>query len=584
MVAAGSVVRSVSGLRVLAPPRLAEHSGAMAIRTRLHLSERDERVLAELGDFLGELANRDLAERIFLGAEHTAEDFARRKRELTALSSSRWAGTLTRGSNDQWALARRAQAAHLAELEQAIATVSARLSVPVGACHAKSRVEGYPSQAVRAAKQRRLAHLQAEAARVRVQWEQGRVRVVRGGRRLLHTRLHLEQAGLDEEQWRRRWVEARTRIEADGESGKRHGNQSIQITPDGAITIKLPPELADRYAPWCDRHGRYTLDARCAFAYRDHEWRAQVGAHRAVGYRIGFEDGRCYLTASFTPARPDLPDGVDDAALMAAARAGGVIGIDHNSDHLAAWRLDAHGNPTGRPYRIDVDYTGTSGRRDAQIRHACSRLIRLAKESGATALVIEDLGFDTGRESCGWNGRSGKAFRHMVAGMPVAKFAARLVAMAHRAHLAVIVVDPAYSSRWGAQHWKRATSTRREKTSGHQAAAVVIGRRGQGLGARRRAEKTVPRKQTEAVPAHPVRGGRRCATTHSGTGTEDHRPPAFTIQPDPCRTPTARARLEDRAHDARRRRPHARAESAQHRSERATDVQTWTQDSLPLSD
>jgi hypothetical protein len=128
------VVRSVSGLRVLAPPRLAEHSGAMAVRTRLHLSERDERVVAELGEFLGELASRDLAERILLGAEHTAKDFARRKRELTALSSSRWAGTLTRGSNDQWALARRAQAAHLAELEQAIATVSARLSVPVGAC------------------------------------------------------------------------------------------------------------------------------------------------------------------------------------------------------------------------------------------------------------------------------------------------------------------------------------------------------------------------------------------------------------------------------------------------------------------
>lgn len=88
--------------------------------------------------------------------------------------------------------------------------------------------------------------------------------MVRGGRKLLHTRLHLEQAGLDEEQWRRRWCEVRTRIEADGESGKRHGNQSIQITPDGAITIKLPPEPAARYAPWCDAHGRYPLDARCA--------------------------------------------------------------------------------------------------------------------------------------------------------------------------------------------------------------------------------------------------------------------------------------------------------------------------------
>lgn len=210
-------------------------------------------------------------------------------------------------------------------------------------------------------------------------------------------------------------------------------------------------------------------------------------------------------------------------------------------------------------------------------------MIRIAKKSGAAAVVIEDLGFDTGRDSCGWNGRSGRVFRRKVAGMPVAKFAARLVAMAHRAHLAVIVVDPAYSTRWGVQHWKKATSTQNEKASGHQAAAVVTGRRGQGLGARRRAEKTVPRRQTEAVPASPTRGGRRCATTHPGTGTEDHRPPALTTQPNPGHAPTARASLEDRAHDARRRRPHAMAESAQHRSERATEQQTWTQDSLPLS-
>jgi hypothetical protein len=56
------VVRSASGLRVLAPPRLTERSEAMTIRTRQHLSESAERGLAELGQFLGELARRDLDE------------------------------------------------------------------------------------------------------------------------------------------------------------------------------------------------------------------------------------------------------------------------------------------------------------------------------------------------------------------------------------------------------------------------------------------------------------------------------------------------------------------------------------------
>ncbi|MER7197265.1 transposase [Streptomyces sp. CB01635] len=428
----------------------------MSIRTRLRLSARDEEILSELGRFLSQLATRDLAERVFLGVGHTREDFARRKREISALSSSRWAGTITRGSNDQWALARRAQAAHLDQLEQVLETLEKRLAVPVDACDIKTRIKGYPTQAVRSTKQARHQHLTAVAAAVRADLRAGIVRVVRGGKDLLRNRLHLAAAGLDETVWRQRWYEARIRIEADGEAGKRFGNQSIQVSPDGAVLVKLPGELAHKYADRSDQHGRYRLDATCSFAYRNAEWAAQVAANRAVGYSIGFRDGRCYLNAAFTPARPDLPEDVDDETLMKAALACGVIGIDHNADHLAAWRLDVHGNPVGRPGRIDIDYTGTTDRRNAQVRQACSELI--------------------------------------------------------------------HSSRWGRQYWCKASSTKVHKTSGHDAAALVLGRRGQGLGARRRAEKTVSRKKTEAARI-------RCVETRPGAGTEDHRPPASVHQP-----------------------------------------------------
>ncbi|WP_367043431.1 IS200/IS605 family accessory protein TnpB-related protein [Streptomyces sp. Je 1-332] len=474
------VERSPSGLRVLAPPRLATPSPGLAVRTRLRLSTRDELILRELGSLLSELAVRDLAERTFLGEEHSAADFARRKRELTALTSSRWAGTIVRGSNEQWELARRGQAAHLRRLNAAVAAIKERLAVPVASCDVVTRTRGYPTQHVRAAKQQRLQHLSAHAARVAAELAAGRVHVVRGGKDLLGNRLHLDEAGTDLVQWRRRWSDARTRIEADGESGKTYGNQSIQISPRGTVLIKLPPELATRHAAHCDRFGRYRLEADCAFAY--------------------------------------------DEQLMKSALAGGVVGVDHNADHLAAWRLDVHGNPVGRPERVEVDYRGSGSRRDAHVRHACSTLIRRAKDLGATALVIEDLDFDTAREACGWMGPGGRRFRAVVAGMPTARFAARLVAMAHRAGLAVIVVDPAYSSRWGAQHWRRTTSTKSHKTSRHDAAAIVLGRLGQGLGARRRAEKTVLRKQTEAARIGGVRA-------HSGAGTEDHRPTVSSLQP-----------------------------------------------------
>ena len=94
--------------------------------------------------------------------------------------------------------------------------------------------------------------------------------------------------------------------------------------------------------------------------------------------------------------------------------------------------------------------------RDAQLRAAISQLLHLAQRHECAALVIENLDFAdaraTGREKLG-RGRRGKAFRRLVAGIPTARFRDRLAGMAHHAGLSVIAVDPAYTSRWGAQHW-----------------------------------------------------------------------------------------------------------------------------------
>ena len=71
---------------------------------------------------------------------------------------------------------------------------------------------------------------------------------------------------------------------------------------------------------------------------------------------------------------------------------------------------------------------------------------------------------------------------------PTGKFRDRLAQMTANAGLAVIAADPAYTSRWGAEHWL--APLRRQASpipaSGHHAAAVVIGRRALGYRARRR--------------------------------------------------------------------------------------------------
>jgi len=90
-------VRTLAPVLVAAPP-----SGAR-ICTRLGLNADDEQVLRAVGQDLGRLAGLDLTRRCRLG--RGPDQRADRKRALTAASSSRWAGAITRTSGDQWARA-----------------------------------------------------------------------------------------------------------------------------------------------------------------------------------------------------------------------------------------------------------------------------------------------------------------------------------------------------------------------------------------------------------------------------------------------------------------------------------------------
>ncbi|MFE2094263.1 IS200/IS605 family accessory protein TnpB-related protein, partial [Streptomyces sp. NPDC059460] len=433
----------MGGVRELAGSFVVPGPCGVAVRDRLkHLTPRDEKVLRAVGEHQGRLASRDLKARCADGVEHGADSWALRKRELTPLSSSRIAGAITKATHDQWALARRCQAAHIQTLEAGIRTLRQRLSLPVGEPGTKRAAGGYRSRGEWFRKSRRLAALEARHAAVVADRQAGPVRVVRGGRRLLNTRNHLTEAGLTEEQWRQRWEAERWFIAADGESGKRFGNETIRVTPDGEVSIKLPVPLAHLANAG---HGRYVLTSRISFAHRGAEWADRITANRAVAYRIhlNVDRGRWYLTASWQrPAVKTIP--------LETARARGMIGVDTNADHFAAYHLDRHGNPVGGPHRFPYDLSGTSGHRDAQIRHALTRLINWAKRVGVAAIGIEDLDFTT-EKTRERHGRR-KRFRQLISGIPTGKLKARLVSMAAEHGLSIVAVDPAYTSLWGGQH------------------------------------------------------------------------------------------------------------------------------------
>ncbi|MFG2137823.1 IS200/IS605 family accessory protein TnpB-related protein [Streptomyces sp. NPDC048650] len=495
-------------LRTIARPFVADGPSGVSIRDRLKgLSADDEKVLRTIGEHMGRLASADLARRCRDGLEHSTDTWAARKRELTAESSSRWAGSVTSNMHDQWGLSRRAQWQHLVSLDAGIRTMRHRLSLPVGEKGSRGAPGGYRSKLEWFVKTRRLAILESAYERVRAEREAGRVSVVRGGRRLLKQRHNLAAANRTPEQWRSEWEAARWFLTADGESCKRFGNETIRVSPDGDVSIKLPAPLAELANA---KNGRYVLAAKVSFPHRGDEWRDRIEANRAVAYRIHYNaaSGRWYLDASWT--RKDLP-----VIPLDALRAGGVVGVDTNADHLAAWRLDQHGNPMGAPRRFDYDLSGSATHRDAQLRHALTRLLHWSKQTGAQAIAIEDLDF-TDSKTREKHGRK-KRFRQLISGIPTGKLRARLLSMCAEAGIGVIAVDPAYTSMWGAEHWQKPLTTPQRPASRHEVASVAIGRRALGHRIRRR---TAPPRQHQSDA-----GGHRTAQARPGDrGREGNRP------------------------------------------------------------
>ena len=506
-------LREWRGVKPVAAP------GGVAITTRLRTTPEDENALDLVAEHLGGLRRADLSRvcrPVPFDPSLNGETKQRarrdrrniRKKQLTTNSSARWANAIISANDAQYGSARDAQRRHIIGLQAAIGTIEKRLAQPTAdiltseerRTRGKAKLaKGYATQAERFEKQRRLQRLRAQLHRVCADWDEKRVHVVEGGKRLAKTRHHLDGASLTLAGWRDNWGCARYRIEALGSRDEPFGNLTLTVTPRGQVSLRPPKPLEHlANAP----HGRYVLSDTAVFPYRAEEWRARMTGGQPVSYTISRKPGRAgrYLTAEWS-CPPTTVDAVGSPSPQREVRAcGAVVGVDLNEGHLAVRRIDEHGNPVGRPIRIDIDLTGSSARRDAHVRHAITRLIHYTVRRGVDTLAVEDLEFADaramGRETMG-RGSRGKRFRRAVAGIPTAVFRNRLCAQIQRHGIGLLAVNPAYSSAWGEQHWR----TPYLNVTRHEAAATVIGRRAQGFKARRREGVTRTRPEDRVVRA-----------------------------------------------------------------------------------
>jgi IS605 OrfB family transposase len=413
-------------------------------------------------------------------------------------------------------------------LRASIETVQKRLAGEVG--EKAGGVLGYKDQSEKILKQHRLQKLQSQ---LKAAVAQKHPSATRGGGRLLkqlsglHLAIHQleekwmtakvaeEKSSLIEQLERKRteletkqmeWNAKRMLIAADGEKDKNFGNETIRWSPEaGWLDLKLPQSLeflANRPL------GRYRLSTKVSFAYRGEDVAAQV-MNGKLHYDIHWEatKNRWYLSASWSWGESAVPR-------IESLTSQGVIGVDLNAGYLAAWVLDGSGNPKGDPTDMQLELEDSSTTtRDGRLRQAVSDLVHQAEAVGVKAIAIEDLNFQDarqiGRETMG-RGQRGKRFRRTVAGIPTGAFRDRLVQMCTNRGLHVIAVDPAYTSKWGEQWWQKGLQKETRPAivvSRHNAASVVIGRRGLGLKARRRESVTVlnQRKRDRGLLTRPAK-------------------------------------------------------------------------------
>jgi hypothetical protein len=217
---------------------------------------------------------------------------------------------------------------HVDSLTAAVTVIDARLDAPVGGevrdldQPAARPVKGYASEAERFAKSRRKAQLEARLADATKRRAQGRPHIVAVGGRLWRGRANLDQAQMTRAQWERSWTDGRMFLTADGEGGKRFGNETIRVTDTGVLQVKVPGALAG------DLGARLTITAPVSLStHCGGEWSDRIIGNHAIQYDLHrSERGRWYLDASwsYTDA-PTVP--------LAALQTRRTLGVDPNDGH-----------------------------------------------------------------------------------------------------------------------------------------------------------------------------------------------------------------------------------------------------------
>jgi IS605 OrfB family transposase len=452
-------------------------SSKRTFKTKLVVNKQEAKDLKIMGEYLHSEYAKDFNNTM------QGESRTTRKKALTVNTSSRWAGSITRVSQDQYELAGRNNQACLNQYTSELGGVEKQLAKLASQEKSKLASQGKSKHAVKHKQfdlQKEKHRLETLIIKRRKHEEQNHYPTVLGGSKLF------KKVCNGNEQAKTSWSERRLFLTADGESGAPCGNQTIKINKQDQLVIKIPKGLQTEYPG----QSHYQLKAPVILHQGEKYIRAHIAGDLAVSYTIRLENGVWLLFINLDIARTCVssphPTSKDDQKATSKddqhSNNKYTLGVDLNADHLAAWRIDQYGNPVGEPKAFHFATAGSSTHSQAQVLHALDQLFHYCKRTQVHTIALEDLQGFTGAKSRNSNSK-GKRFRRLVSNMPVALIQARLRDKAYSQNIKIIRVNPAYTSQLAKKYW---LSRNPNKTSRniHFAAAIVIARRSLGYQAR----------------------------------------------------------------------------------------------------
>ncbi len=332
-------------------------------------------------------------------------------------------------------------------------------------------------------KKRRLHILESRLARTEDQITSGNPSICFGSRRLFRSQFELAKNGYaHHDDWKRDWEAKRaSQFYVLGSKDETSGCQGCTISAnlDGSFNLRLRS---------LSKEAQYVELRNIRVPYGQDTIREAMRNPQAISYRFLRDDKgwRAFITTSL----PEIK--------TRSIRTAGAIGVDINTDCLGVSETDRFGNLVGTEVIPLVTYGKDTDQTKALIRDVVKRIVDLAALS-SKPVVIEKLDFSKKKATVE---KGNPRHTRMLSSLSYSAITEGIKSRAYRNGIEVVEVNPAYSSIIGL-----VTYAQKKGISVHQAASLVIARRGCGLRERPvKGEVSVPTPKGDHVTfALPVR-------------------------------------------------------------------------------